>query len=93
MITGTQAKVNVGLSSSTDYIKYRQKTKSVFRYEKKVFVTHSLAFSLIKRKGKALRIFYFILKETKKIEMRKPKKRKCSSYLERIKKRTNIFKT
>ena len=52
---------------------------------------HSL-FLQSKEKEKPLE-FFFILKETKKREMRNPKRRKCSAYLEGIKKRINIFKT
>ena len=74
-ITGTQAKVKIRLSSSTDYIEYRQKIQTVFRYKKKVFVTHSLAFSSIKRKGKSLRNFFFYFKKKlKKVKWETPKK-------------------
>ena len=37
-------------------------------------------------------LFYLKTKKTKKGEMGNPKKRKCSAYLERIEKRTNISK-
>ena len=49
-----------------------------------------------KRKGKSLRevvLFYLKKKITEKGEMGNPKRRKGRAYLEKIKKRTNIFKT
>ena len=104
-ITETQTKVKIRLSSSTDFLEYRQKIKNVFRYENKVIVTLSLGFSSSKRKGKRLRevvnfylkpfrevINFYLKKETKKSEMGNPKRRKYCAYLERIQKRTNIFK-
>ena len=48
----------------------------------------------IKRKRKSLRevVPFYLKKKTKKGEMGNPQKRKCSAYLERIEKRTNISK-
>ena len=72
-----QSKVKIRLSSSTDYLEYRQKIKNVFRYKSKVFVTHSLAFSSSKRKGKPLReVVLFYLKKKLKKNNGKPQKKK-----------------
>ena len=47
-----------------------------------------------KTKGKSLReVVFFIEKKNNKGEMGNPKRRKPSVYLEKIKKRANIFKT
>ena len=73
-VTGTQTKVKIRLSSSTDYLEYRQKIKNVFRHENKAFVTHSLGFSSNKRKGKSLREFVpFYLNKLKKVKWETPK--------------------
>ena len=73
--TGTKTKAKIRLSSATDYLEYRQKTKNILRYESKIFVTDSLVFSSIKRKGKSLREVVFLFKKKTKInEMRTPKK-------------------
>ena len=60
------------------------------------FITRPFTrFLFIKRKRKSLRevvLFYLKKKQTKKGEMGNPQKRKCSAYLERIEKRTNISK-
>ena len=59
------------------------------------FITRPFTrFLFIKRKRKSLRevVLFYLKKTTKKGEMGNPQKRKCSAYLERIEKRTNISK-
>ena len=59
---------------------------------KSLLPIHSL-FLQAKGKGNPLGSCSFLFKKrTKKSEMGNPKRRKCCAYLERIKKRTNIFK-
>ena len=59
---------------------------------KSLLPIHSL-FLQAKEKGNPLeKLLFLIKKKTKKSEMRNPKRRKCRAYLERIQKRTNIFK-
>ena len=59
------------LCSSTDYLEYQQKIKNVFRYENKVFVAHSLAFSSNKRKGNSLK--RHLKKKLKKVKWKTSK--------------------
>ena len=64
LISGTETKVKIKLTRSSDYLEYQQKRKNVFCYESKVYVTHSLVFSSNKRKGKSLReVVLFYLKK------------------------------
>ena len=80
-ITETQTKVKIRLS------RVSTENKKCFSLR-----DHSLGFYLNKTKGKPLREVVLLLfkKKPKRGEIGNIKRRKCSAYLERIKKQTNI---
>ena len=92
-IIGTQTKVKIRLYSATDYLEYRQKIENIFLLrEPSLCYPFTRFFSKQKRKGNSLEKFLFRkMTKVKWVFQNGKPRRKCSVYLERIKKGANVF--